>query len=580
MVLTRLLNLFRNEKPDRRLAFEKSSGLEATYSRRAAKRPGTPSKPSKLKTIFRGGVKTTVGQTTDPGHSANSQIKGAELQARDISELTSKSATDTSSVASGRKAVVALRSLAAEQDFSTDNKRHLSTPTRDDSSGNHPTFGDVVTDAVERPHEAYSEHTGLGSEAVVASPSDLNLDTILSDVPDAQTSLQASPIPEKAPTISLRRSVSSFSVLSSRSRTSAPHEGSRFSSSSRVTAVHRRSGFSINRIVKCQIHTSVDEVELPPISMDVEWLKDGEYERVMRAISRAHAIYSSNKIRTKGRIVRVNCFMALVAPDAELGLVLDRHRLSTEGHWAFWLPIMVAGYCAKNPGTEVRLDIWSESVFMATEPIQDSFLVLRRMLLEKFTRNYAGEQYMPGKWVNVLLEKEIILKLIEEDKSLHGKLSDSGREAFANHIWLWATRMLAICIDTGFRLSILHQLTMPSLYSPQFTDADLPIAALPPEIKVSQRNAEMFLQRQKKYNIFTFEAFENGKIQSFDAFETHYYSMPIQSRRDLGEGSFARVMEVIIDEDYHVMSQVRIIMTITFYGFDGQTLTDTSARNH
>jgi hypothetical protein len=328
------------------------------------------------------------------------------------------------------------------------------------------------------------------------------------------------------------------------------------------TARENRQGkptFSINPILECRIQISIDQDQLEPISKSVHWLKEGEYKNITKASKQACVSYLKRKpgLKAETLATKVDGSMTLLDVTNKNEIEAHHNPLTQEGHWSHHLPIMVGGYCAANPHSKVRLDIRFQYVIVDITPKRDETFAnaVYEVMKQKFEKNWKNEEYMPSRWIEPIFTKHVIRRLVKEDKSLG--ITNWSEFQFTDGIWLWGTRLLAICIHAKCDLICLHKMIMCS-EEQRVGDGKLPIHDSPPHLQISSRDFDDLREKQKKYNIFTFEASEDGRILHYDERDTKHYTMPIKisGRKELGKGSFGIVYQVEIDKKHHNFQQV------------------------
>ncbi|KAJ9647443.1 hypothetical protein H2204_000072 [Knufia peltigerae] len=326
--------------------------------------------------------------------------------------------------------------------------------------------------------------------------------------------------------------------------------------------------FSIRPQIDCQLITFLREKRLER-DFPIRWLDHDSYEIVKNASRACLSHLKENYRNGEPQIYRTSAEAELLTYFANgeskvVGQVQTKHIHA----WAKYVPIEIARYGAKNPGSLLQLRItWRFDFYdlgpaagggSSTESLAKR---LRWQMKQNYETNYIKEDFLSRPAREAILTHEHIRELINKDRSLRDKFGPSeacpDRIAFVERVLNFGTRLLASCISAEVPLSRLHVLVCKAKYE----DRHLPLRGPAQVPHVDGRNdwlEKVYLREiqksQKIFQVYDFDKNElrakmnNGSYEIIDEFTT----IPILGPgKLLGQGAFGTVHEVSIHQEHH-----------------------------
>jgi serine/threonine protein kinase len=245
----------------------------------------------------------------------------------------------------------------------------------------------------------------------------------------------------------------------------------------------------------------------------------------------------------------------------------DSHKVASRGileskqEWDEYLPWKIPEFLGQNRNVPFHIEIeWEYSSLQIEQVPGQSYAETIGTAIEgKIQENWEGRKYVPQKDLEKILTKDTVSKLIREDETLYSAkiftLTGGTKldvDEFIEDIWLWGTRLLALCVYTDLPLLCLYHMWLNGL-----RDKDLPLTKSHCPDPFYRRKFDMAVTISGGFAAHTFAPNEKGELE-------HVQLQPgavvpilfdkADSKHILGKGSFGKVYRVRIDRDHHSFS--------------------------
>jgi len=223
----------------------------------------------------------------------------------------------------------------------------------------------------------------------------------------------------------------------------------------------------------------------------------------------------------------------------------------------------ICGFISKHPFYTPRLEVhWDfASAQLKPLPQQDFAETIQVELQKKMCRNFNGQEYIPKCDLEEFLDVSVARLLLDRDPSLN--MSQEDKDEFLEKVQtLPARKLLVICVFVGFKLDKLRHL----IYDHNFSDRDLPKGSTKGSgAEISNGNTKCldadctfkYARLWNQMNAFFPKDIKKGqKRRSLPTDRVVPVQYPDSQQRELGQGAFGVVTEVIIDRSHHSLSGV------------------------
>ena len=228
--------------------------------------------------------------------------------------------------------------------------------------------------------------------------------------------------------------------------------------------------------------------------------------------------------------------------------------------WRDALPSMIMNFCLAHKGVPFYLDIKWEYVDprILKVPGETYVNTVGQAIKKKMTENWKETKYISQSNLKIILSKNTISLLVDEDESLR-RLSGSAtatkggedsfdRDSLIDWVWTDGIRLLALHVYAKMPLLSLLRMKEQGMLDAHLLEKPLTEKDCPCEDH--SHTFELLVRLQDSFVLHTFPRLKLNRPPTHHDLH-HKIGMPIKSHGRLGTGSFGEVFKVSIEAGHH-----------------------------
>jgi serine/threonine protein kinase len=245
----------------------------------------------------------------------------------------------------------------------------------------------------------------------------------------------------------------------------------------------------------------------------------------------------------------------------DTNIVASRCILESKREWDEYLPEKIPLFVGQNPSVYFHIEVeWEYSSLQIEQVSGEPYATTISNAIEvKVRKNWEDKKYIPQKDLKKIMTEDTTSKLIHEDKSLNsaeiltlasGKTLD--KNDFIEKTWLWATRLLALCVYADLPLICLYY-----MWSKGLRDTDLPLTERCCPDPRYHIKFDFAVGVSGGFAAHTFAPNDDGELEHVQLPPGAVVPILFDKAKPediLGKGSFGKVYKVHIDGDHHSFS--------------------------
>jgi serine/threonine protein kinase len=300
--------------------------------------------------------------------------------------------------------------------------------------------------------------------------------------------------------------------------------------------------------IPCTLIISYDDSELgKPQTIPVKWNFPSSFADLQTA-ARERLSFQGKETTKDSYMKSGRCHLIV----NETGKPYSSDNLERELQWSGTVTSMVTSYWSQNLDKKFHLLIhWKYSGLQIQREDNEAYAdTIRNALFNKMSLNWEEKRYISKRDLDAIMSDATVAELISEDESLRAYESGGqkynhsfNRSDFIKKVQLYRCKLLALFVCVKLPLSLLYTITSKGI-----EDRDLPLDASHCPNPRLGFEWDSLQKIQGGFLAYIFD--EDGGMPTCQELGKHTV-VPIHWHKDMGQGSFGKVIEVSIESAHH-----------------------------